>query len=84
MRSGRKNGGDVELWAYMRAVARYSMRRLGPLSGRRRAELFARVLRRFGNMSSATVPFVLRTMLDRKLSGLGCGWHSARASLRKA
>jgi alpha-pyrone synthase len=31
------------------------------------------VLRLYGNMSSATVPFVLRTMLDRNLKGLGCG-----------
>jgi predicted naringenin-chalcone synthase len=31
------------------------------------------VLRRFGNMSSATITFVLKAMIDRKLKGLGCG-----------
>jgi alpha-pyrone synthase len=31
------------------------------------------VLRRFGNMSSATITFVLKAMMDRKLGGLGCG-----------
>jgi alpha-pyrone synthase len=31
------------------------------------------VLRRFGNMSSATITFVLKAMVDRKLQGLGCG-----------
>ena len=30
------------------------------------------ILRRFGNMSSATVIFVLKTLLDRRLRGLGC------------
>jgi predicted naringenin-chalcone synthase len=30
------------------------------------------VLRRFGNMSSATVIFVLKTLLERRLRGLGC------------
>lgn len=30
------------------------------------------VLRRFGNMSSATVIFVLKSLLDRRLQGLGC------------
>jgi alpha-pyrone synthase len=30
------------------------------------------ILRRFGNMSSATVMFVLKALLDRRLSGLGC------------
>jgi alpha-pyrone synthase len=30
------------------------------------------VLRRFGNMSSATIIFVLKTLLDRRLRGLGC------------
>jgi alpha-pyrone synthase len=30
------------------------------------------ILRRFGNMSSATVIFVLKDLLDRRLRGLGC------------
>ncbi len=30
------------------------------------------ILRRFGNMSSATVVFVLKSFLDRRLRGLGC------------
>jgi predicted naringenin-chalcone synthase len=30
------------------------------------------VLRRFGNMSSATITFVLKAMLERNLRGLGC------------
>jgi alpha-pyrone synthase len=30
------------------------------------------VLRRFGNMSSATLVFVLKEMLERRLKGLGC------------
>jgi predicted naringenin-chalcone synthase len=30
------------------------------------------ILRRFGNMSSATIIFVLKTLLDRRLRGLGC------------
>ena len=30
------------------------------------------ILRRFGNMSSATVIFVLKALLDRRSRGLGC------------
>jgi alpha-pyrone synthase len=36
-------------------------------------KLSREVLRQFGNMSSAAMPFVLKSMLDRQLRGLGCG-----------
>ena len=71
---GRKKRGDVRLWA-VHPGGRSILDAVGSALDLDADALSCSrdVLRRFGNMSSATVPFVLRAMLDRKLSGLGCG-----------
>ncbi len=71
---GGRKAGDVDLWA-VHPGGRSILDAVGSALDLEEQELSSsrEVLRQFGNMSSATVPFVLRTMLDRKLSGLGCG-----------
>jgi predicted naringenin-chalcone synthase len=70
---GGRRTHDIELWAVhpggrsildaVRAALDLNEETLG---------CSREVLRRFGNMSSATVTFVLKAMLDKKLKGLGC------------
>ena len=70
---GERRVRDIALWAVhpggraiLDAVGRAIDLEEGALG------LSREVLRRFGNMSSATLVFVLKEMLERKLKGLGC------------
>ena len=71
---GGRRVRDIELWAIhpagrsiLDAVASAIELDDGALDCSRE------VLRCFGNMSSATITFVLKAMIDRKLKGVGCG-----------
>jgi predicted naringenin-chalcone synthase len=70
---GGRRVRDIALWAVhpggraiLDAVGRAIDLQEGALG------LSREVLRRFGNMSSATLVFVLKEMLERRLKGLGC------------
>lgn len=71
---GGRSISDVELWA-VHPGGRSILDAIGAAIDldEKALDCSREVLRKFGNMSSATVPFVLKTMLDRKLKGLGCG-----------
>jgi predicted naringenin-chalcone synthase len=71
---GGRRGGEIDLWA-VHPGGRSILDAVGSaINLDERALKYSReVLRQFGNMSSATVPFVLKAMLDDGLNGLGCG-----------
>jgi alpha-pyrone synthase len=66
--------GEIELWAVHPGGRSILDAVEGAINLDDRALQYSReVLRQFGNMSSPTVPFVLKMMLDKNLSGTGCG-----------
>jgi predicted naringenin-chalcone synthase len=71
---GGRSISDIELWA-VHPGGRSILDAVGAAIDLNDEALHCsrEVLRQFGNMSSATVPFVLKAMLDKQLSGLGCG-----------
>jgi predicted naringenin-chalcone synthase len=71
---GGRRIGDIDLWA-VHPGGRSILDAVGSAIDLNEEALDCsrEVLRRFGNMSSATITFVLRAMIDKKLRGLGCG-----------
>ncbi len=67
--------GDIELWAVHQAAARFSMQSEQVLSWSRKKLAVSRsILKNFGNMSSATVMFVMEQLMRTATPGQrGCG-----------
>jgi alpha-pyrone synthase len=71
---GGQHIGDIDLWA-VHPGGRSILDAVGTAMDLEDTALSCSrdVLRRFGNMSSATITFVIKAMIDRKLKGVGCG-----------
>jgi alpha-pyrone synthase len=71
---GGRSVSDIELWA-VHPGGRSILDAIGAALDLDEDELKVsrEILWEFGNMSSATVPFILKAMLDQQLRGLGCG-----------
>jgi alpha-pyrone synthase len=71
---GGRRSAEIDLWAVHPGGRSILDAVAGAINLDESALKYSReVLRQFGNMSSATVPFVLKSMLDSDLRGLGCG-----------